>query len=102
MEQAALKTAEPLIGNGTYILEIPDGYFTDGNGKNIAGIVLRYVVKNDSGIIAGIADTMADNTDGWRVFNVAGVKLFETTDINRIKALPSGIYIINGEKVYLK
>ena len=102
MQQAALKTTEPLLGNGTYILEIPTGYFTDGNGKAIEGITLRYTVKNESGLIAGIEDIVAEVENGWEVYSIMGVKILETTDALRVNALPSGIYIINGKKVLVK
>ena len=74
MSQAALKTAEPLRGNGTYILEIPTGYFTDGNGKEIEGMTLKYYVKNDSGLVADIEDITAEGNNGWTVYSIAGVK----------------------------
>lgn len=102
MQQAALKTTEPLIGNGTYILEIPDGYFCDGNGREVKGITLKYTVKNDSGETAGIEDIIAESKNGLTVYTTTGVKVAETTDSSIIDALPSGIYIINGKKVFIK
>ena len=102
MQQAALKTTEPLLGNGTYFLEIPTGYFTDGNGKEIEGITLKYTVKNDSGLEAGIDSVVDGTTNNWKVYSVTGVRLLETTDADRLKALPAGIYIINGKKVCIR
>lgn len=102
MDQAALKTTEPVRGNGVYLLEIPTGYFTDGNGKEIEGITLRYIVKNDSGIIAGIESIGADGSNAWSVFSVAGVKVLETTDIEELNTLPKGVYIINSKKTLVK
>ena len=99
MQQAALKTTGPLNGNGTYILEIPDGYFVDGNGREVKGITLKYTVKNDSGETAGIEDIIAESKNGLTVYTTMGVKVVETTDASIINALPSGIYIINGKKV---
>lgn len=102
MQQAALKTTEPLIGNGTYILEIPDGYFCDGNDREVKGITLKYTVKNDSGETAGIEDIIAESKNGLTVYTTTGVKVAETTDASIVDALPSGIYIINGKKVFIK
>lgn len=102
MEQAALKTTERLLGNGTYFLEIPTGYFTDGNGKAVEGITLRYTVKNDSGMLAEIEDIVTDSTNGWTVYNLFGTKVLETTDAQQVNALPAGIYIVNGIKTYIK
>ena len=98
MLQAALKTVEPVIANGTYILEIPTGYFCDGNGKDIKGITLKYTVVNDT----AIEDVIADSENGWTVYNTSGIKVLETKDANKVNALPSGIYIVNGTKIVIK
>ena len=98
MLQAALKTVEPVIANGTYILEIPTGYFCDGNGKDIKGITLKYTVVNDT----AIEDVIADGENGWTVYNTNGIKVLETKDANKVNALPSGIYIVNGTKIVIK
>ena len=98
MLQAALKTIEPITANGTYILEIPTGYFCDGNGRDIEGITLKYTVQNDT----AIEDIIAGEENGWTVFSTTGVKLLETKEASKVKALPYGIYIINGIKTVIK
>ena len=98
MYQAALKTTEPVIANGTYILVIPTGYFTDGNGKEIEGITLRYTVKNDT----GIEDIITESNDGWTVYNANGIKVLESKEATSLTTLKTGIYIINGKKVFVK
>ena len=97
MMQAALKTTEPLKGNGTYILEIPTGYYTDANDRAIEGITLKYTVKNDSGEIASIEDIIANDGNGVTIFTVDGVKIPEGK-----KGLEKGIYIVNGKKIFIK
>ena len=74
----------------------------DGNGKEIEGIKLRYIVKNDSGILAGIDNIGADGSDTWSVYNFAGVKVLETTDVEELNTLPKGIYIINSKKTVIR
>ena len=98
MQQAALKTVEPVTANGTYILEIPTGYFCDGNGKDIEGITLKYIVENDT----AIEDITADGQNGWVIYNTNGIKVLDTMDASKVKALPSGIYIVNGIKTVIK
>ena len=98
MQQAALKTVEPVTANGTYILEIPTGYFCDGNGKDIEGITLKYTVENDT----AIEDITADGQNGWVIYNTNGIKVLDTMDASKVKALPSGIYIVNGIKTVIK
>ena len=98
MQQAALKTIEPVIANGTYILEIPTGYFCDGNGKDIEGITLKYIVDENT----AIEDIIANEDGTWEIYNIGGIKVLETEDANKIRTLPSGIYIINGIKTVIK
>ena len=98
MEQAALKTVEPVTANGTYILEIPTGYFCDGNGKEIEGITLKYIVKNDT----AIEDVVANGENGWIIYSTNGIKVLETKDAGKVGTLPSGIYIVNGIKTVIK
>lgn len=99
MQQAALKTTEPLKGNGTYILEIPTGYFTDANGRQVEGITLKYTVKNDSGEIAGVEDITAGESGRIEIFTVNGTRIL---DNENIESLPKGIYIIGGKKTYIR
>lgn len=99
MFQAAIKATEPIRENGKYILEVPEGYFVDANGKNLAACTLTFTVKNED---TGIEDIIVKENNGWTVYNATGVKLFETTDAGTLNALPSGLYIINGEKVFVK
>ena len=96
--QGALLLDAPVVKNGTYILEIADGYFVDRNSKEIKGITLKYTVENDT----AIEDIIANEESGWVVYNASGVKVLDTTDADKVKALPSGIYIVNGVKVYIK
>lgn len=96
--QGALLLDAPVVKNGTYILEIADGYFVDRNSKEIKGITLKYTVENDT----AIEDIMANEESGRVVYNASGVKVLDTTDADKVNALPSGIYIVNGVKVYIK
>jgi hypothetical protein len=97
-EQGGLLLDTPVTKNGTYILEIADGYFVDRNSKEIKGITLKYIVENET----AIDDIVADGEKGWTVYTTSGVKLFETDDAGKVKALPRGIYIINGIKAIIK
>lgn len=99
MYQAAIKATEPIRENGRYILEVPEGYFVDANGKNVAACALSFTVKNED---TGIEEVIAKENNGWTVYSAAGVKLFETTDAETVNNLPCGLYIINGEKVFVK
>lgn len=99
MYQAAIKAIEPIRENGNYILEVPEGYFVDANGKDLAACKLSFTVKNED---TGIEEIIAKDDNCWTVYNATGVKLFETTDADILNRLPCGLYIINGEKVFVK
>ena len=49
----------------------------------------------------GIAGLETDSKGIYTVYNLSGIKLFETTDSMRLQALPKGIYIVNGKKTIL-
>ena len=96
--QGGLLLDTPVTGNGTYILEIANGYFVDRNSKEIDGITLKYIVGDDT----AIEDIIADGENKWTVYNTNGIKVMETEDAGKMSTLPSGIYIINGRKVIIK
>lgn len=101
MDQLALKTSEAILGNGTYILEIPTGCFIDRNGNNIEGTTIRFTVKNDSGLGANIKDIVEGN-NYWVVYNITGVKVLDTDNAEDLNTLSRGIYIINNRKVIVR
>ena len=96
--EGALRVSEPIVANGTYILEIPTGYFIDRNGNQVEGVTLKYTVKNDGTGIAGVEAQGGACT----VYSLSGVKLLEAADAARLGELPAGIYIVNGTKVIVK
>lgn len=105
--QGALKITEPIEKEGTYILEVEDGYFKDRNGYEVKGSTIKIVVdKNgktrDELFPTAIEDVVAENNNGWTVYNLNGIKVLETTDANELNNLNKGIYIINNKKVFIK
>ena len=98
MTQGAIKATTPVTANGTYILEVPTGYFIDANNNEIEGVTLKYVVKNDT----SLEDIVTDAESNWTVYDITGRKVLETADYNKVKALTKGIYIINGKKAIVK
>lgn len=97
-EQKAIKVSEPITKNGTYILEVEDGFFVDRNNNEVKGITLKYVVENET----GIEEIIAGGETNWVVYNMTGVKVLDTEDAEDLNNLPKGIYIINGNKVIVK
>ena len=96
--QGGLLLDAPVTENGTYILEIADGYFVDRNSKEMKGITLKYIVENET----AIENIVAEGENGWVVYNTSGIKVLETMDASKVNALPAGIYIVNGIKTVIK
>ena len=97
MMEAALKVVEPITANGTYILEVPTGYFKDANGKDIEGVTLKYTVKNST----SIEDIIA-NGNSNAVFSINGIKVLESSESILSGTLKPGVYIINGKKIVIE
>lgn len=96
--QGALTIGTPITKNGTYIIEIPDGYFVDRNSKEIEGVTLKYIVENATDIENIVVE---GNTD-CAVYNLTGIKVLDADNTDKLNTLPKGIYIINGKKVLVK
>lgn len=97
-KDAVLLTEAPVIKNGTYILEIQDGYLLDRNGRAVAGTTLKYIVKNET----SVEDIVAEGGKRWTVYDVTGIRLLDTDNAELLNRLPRGIYIINGKKWMVK
>lgn len=98
LNQGGLLLEAPITKNGTYILEIADGYFVDRNSKEINGIKLKYIVENET----GIEDIIAEGETSWVVYNITGVKVLDTDNAEDLNTLSKGIYIINNRKVIVR
>ena len=96
--QGGMLLDAPVTKNGTYILEIADGYFVDRNSKEMKGITLKYIVENET----AIENIVAEGENGWVIYSTSGIKVLETMDASKVNALPAGIYIVNGIKTVIK
>lgn len=84
--------------NGTYRLSIREGAFTLDGAQTSPGVNAQYKVQISSGI-AGIA---ADENGRYTVVAISGIVLLQDADAEAVKALPAGIYVINGVKTAKK
>lgn len=51
---------------------------------------------------AGVESIVSDPEDGiYKAYDLKGVKVIETRNVEEINALPAGIYIVNGKKILL-
>ncbi|MDE7081017.1 MAG: hypothetical protein K2O78_05125, partial [Muribaculaceae bacterium] len=81
---------------GTYTVIIPEGFFMAGDYKVDGSVFMYYVVD-----ISSIVDTFkAENK--VTVYNLNGVRILDNADVEALRGLEKGMYVINGKKVVLK
>lgn len=80
---------------GVYNVFVPQGAFYVDGVENQEIVVLYVVSANQEGGVEGV---IIDGTTA-PVYNLQGVLVAPAADAAAIKALPRGIYIINGRKV---
>lgn len=66
------------------------------------GDYYTYIFTNMVAPDAGIENIEGEAASSYKVFNLQGVKIMETKDLNRVNSLPKGIYIINGKKELIR
>lgn len=75
---------------GTYTIEIPEGYFVNPDGDNLPAITLTYYIGTDTGINNVTVNTKQTDV----IYTLGGVRVSGK--------LPAGVYIKNGKKVIVK
>lgn len=48
---------------------------------------------------SGVEDITADADGTYHVYNMQGIKLLTTSNVEHLKLLPAGLYIVNGKKM---
>lgn len=84
---------------GKYAIVVPD-YYVIINDELLNGLVYsdEYVILDQSGVVAFDADE-----DGmYRVYNLNGINVLNTTDVEAVRQLDGGVYIVNGVKVLIR
>ena len=69
----------------------------DGIAVGNEEIVLHYTTPEDSGVYS----LQADKDGLYKVYSLSGSVIMVTADIHRLSTLNSGMYIINGKKIYI-
>lgn len=99
---------------GNYDIIFPQGFFMFSVpvGEDEWGVVtessinpevsVSINVAADGSITTGI-DSINNMNDGiYRVYNLMGMKVLESKDASSIRNLNSGLYIVNGKKVFIR
>ena len=88
-----------LSDNGTYLLSIPEAYFAIGEEF---GAKTSYAVAYEFEITEGSAVESIAGETSFTVYNVAGILILDGADADAVRALPAGLYIINGKKYVIR
>lgn len=92
----------PFSTNGEFSLLIPAEYFTftfsDGYEQKNEEISTTFEVQGTSAIDAVESEAAAAGD----IYNVLGVCVLHNATPEQVKALPAGIYLINGKKILVK
>ncbi len=89
--QYEITLSSAATANGVYTLTIPDGYFVDASGDEVAGTTITWTVST------------TDSINGISAGKNANIKVY-TLDGKAMKSAKGlkGVYIVNGKKVVLK
>ena len=88
-----------LLGTGVIsgVVNFSGNMETMVGGLPISNMLSYVIYANNAGIES--LESIKDNT--YNVYNLSGIKILTTKEKSEIKALPKGIYIINGKKIIL-
>lgn len=99
-ENAAVKISlkEALTVKGDYMLQIYSGAILLDGCQSSPEVKANYVVTGSDGV-DGIE---ADANGAYTVVSLAGVVVLRDADAEAVRALPAGLYIVNGKKVIIR
>lgn len=98
-EHPTFRITFPLVNaNGTYTLNIIDGFFILDEDYYSPKVAATYKVDINTSLIDGV------ETEGqlFTVYNMQGILVLADGTADQLAQLPAGIYIVNGAKVALK
>ena len=103
-----LNLADLNLAEGTYTLIIPEAsviiYPYEYNWTDrLINLPEEFTFRYDgNNFTTAVELVKAINENIYRVYDMQGINLLNTADINSVKQLPAGLYIINGKKVFIK
>jgi hypothetical protein len=100
--QVVVTLAQPISADGVYTIYFTEGKFDLGDDftpRHSSAFTLTYYIGVDPTGINGIA---ADKAAAVRVYNLQGVCVLRAADAAAVKALPAGVYVINGVKTVIR
>lgn len=95
--------SEKELPDGEYLLVLPEAYvLIEADEATYISNEATYELTIENGLLSGVKIVGAEVFDGvYRVYNLQGLKVLETTDASQLNNL-KGLYIINGKKAIIK
>lgn len=92
------------LADGTYTLVVPGAYLIliDKDDREFVNEEVRYTFIYENGDFAGIHSVEGSDNGVITVYNMQGVKVMETNNRMQLKSLDSGLYIIDGKKLFIR
>lgn len=88
------------VDKGAWQVNIPEGYvIIDGTKINSDQILNFTIIATDSSSVISLD---ANEEGKYVVYNLNGVNVLNTENVNDIRNLDAGLYIINGKKVIVR
>lgn len=84
---------------GTYKVNIPEATVLV-NGVPNPEANMQFIIYGENG--TGAVNEINVENGVYKVFSIDGTKVTETSDVNVVKGLSPGIYVINGKKTLIK
>lgn len=87
---------------GDYVFKVGEGWMTmtdaDGNVTKSEAITLSFHIDGTDAVEA----VVADGNEALNVYNLQGIQILKNAGEDALDSLPSGLYIVNGEKRLIK
>lgn len=94
------------VDPGDYTLVLPEGIFfiySSADYSAYANPGAEYKFTWDGEAFSSVKNIVDSNFDGvYRVYNLQGINVLNTTDVNVLKTLKGGVYIVNGKKIVIR
>ncbi|MCD8385765.1 MAG: hypothetical protein LUD17_02615 [Bacteroidales bacterium] len=98
-------TSEAITESGTFQLVVPEGMFTltfDAYGDIEDPTTVNQAISAAYTITTSGISAIGSDKGAYDVYSITGVKMLEGGSQADLKALPRGLYIVNGQKTFIK
>lgn len=99
-DDSSLRINLSALAPGYWTVIIPTGYVVVGGEYINDEIFIDYHIVN--GNTNGVTTIPTDAAGSYKVYDLNGVNVLNTASEADVKALPAGLYIINGAKVIIR